>query len=331
MRSILAAFAWLAAAVAASPSGAAPVGNWTFHGFEPPASFTGEAGFRFEVGKAKTGKNLFDTTGSALVSRLTYDNLTMFPVEAYWRIDLNTGWFAKGFVGGGGFRKGTLQDEDFPPGISPYSATLSTLDNAYLLYTTLDAGYSVFRGPDFRVGAFVGYNFLRENITALGCDQIGANPFICGFFPIPQFIRGITQDNNWQSLRIGLNGETDITQRLKLNLDAAFLPVVRLTGTDAHWLRISSLRGDFNGPIPEEGNGWGYQLEGILSYQVTNAISVGVGGRYWHMQTNGHAHFEGHVNGFQAFPQVEDWKTDSVGAFLQTGIKFGPYPVVSSN
>jgi hypothetical protein len=194
VRSILAAFAWLAAAVAASPSGAAPAGagNWTFHGFEPPATFTGEAGLRFGVGKAKTGKNLFDTTGTALLSRLTYDNLTMFPIEAFWRLDLNTGWFVKGFVGGGGFRKGTLQDEDFPPGISPYSATLSTLDNAYLLYATFDGGYNVVRGADFRVGAFVGYNFLRQNITALGCNQIATNPFICGFFPIPQFIKGIS-------------------------------------------------------------------------------------------------------------------------------------------
>jgi outer membrane protease len=332
-RSILAAFTWLAAAVAASPSGAAPVGagNWTFHGFEPPASYTGEVGLRFWVGKAKTGKNLFDTTGSSLVSRLTYDNLSMFSAEAYGRLDLNTGWFVKGFVGGGGFRRGTLEDEDFPPGISPYSATLSHLDDSYPFYATFDAGYNVFRGPDFRLGAFVGYNFLRQNITALGCDQIATNPFICGFFPIPATIKGITQDNDWQSLRVGLNGQVDVTDRLKLSLDGAWLPVVRLTGTDAHWLRISTLPGDFSGPFPEEGWGWGCQLEAVLSYQVTNAISVGVGGRYWHMQTNGHAHFENHVNGFQAFPQVEDWKTDSIGAFLQTGLKFGPYPLISSN
>ena len=41
--------------------------------------------------------------------------------------------------------------------------------------------------------------------------------------------------------------------------------------------------------------------------------------------------FEGHVNGFLASPQPVDWKTDSVGVFLQTGLKFGPYPVISSN
>jgi hypothetical protein len=49
------------------------------------------------------------------------------------------------------------------------------------------------------------------------------------------------------------------------------------------------------------------------------------------MQTSGLAHFEGHVNGVQAFPQPVDWRTDSYGVFLQTGLKFGPYPIISSN
>jgi hypothetical protein len=331
-RSILRAFAWLVG-LAASLPGAASAGaaNWTFHAFDPPATFTGEVGLRFWYGKAKTGKSLFDPTGTAMVSRLTYDNLSIFSAEAYGRIDLNTGWFVKGFVGGGGFRRGTLTDEDFPPLTAPYSATVSTLDDSYPFYITSDIGYNVFRGGDFRLGAFVGYNFLRQNVSALGCSQIATNADICGTIPFPATITGITQDNNWNSLRVGLNGEADITERLKLSLDGAWLPVVLLSGTDAHWLRISTLPGDFSGPVPEDGHGWGYQLEGVLTYRVTDLISVGLGGRYWHMQTHGNTHFENHVNGFLAFPQPVDWKTDSYGVFLQTGLKFGPYPLISSN
>jgi outer membrane protease len=333
VKSNLAVLAWLAGTIAASPFGAAPAsaGDWAFHGLEAPATFTGEAGLRFWSGKAKTGKNLYDIGGAALVSRLTYDNLSIFSAEAYGRFDLNTGWFLKGLIGGGGFRKGTLTDEDFPPGIAPYSATLSTLDDSFPLYGSVDVGYNVFRGPDFRLGAFLGYNYMREVVSADGCGQIATNPFICGFFPIPATIKGITQQNNWSSLRVGLNGEVDVTSRLALNLDAAWLPVVLLNGTDAHWLRISTFPGDFSGPVPEDGTGWGYQLEGVLSYRVTNSLSVGIGGRYWHMQTKGLTHFEGHVNGFQAFPQPVDWKSDNYGVFLQTGLKFGPYPVISSN
>jgi outer membrane protease len=333
VKSILAASVWLVVAVAASLLGAAPAsaGNWTFHGLEPPSNYTGEAGLRFWYGKAKTGKNLYDSTGSFLISRLTYDNLSILSAEAYGRFDLNTGWFLKGLVGGGGFRKGTLTDEDFPPGISPYSATLSVLDESFPLYASVDGGYNLFRGPDFRVGAFVGYNYMREVVSAQGCGQIATNPFICGVFTIPATIKVITQDNNWGSLRVGLNGEVDITKQLRLSVDAAWLPMVWLNGTDAHWLRISAFPGDFSGPIPEDGTGWGYQLEGVLSYRVTDSISVGVGGRYWHMQTNGLTHFEGHINGFSALPQPVDWRTDNYGVFLQTGLKFGPYPIISSN
>jgi hypothetical protein len=82
--------------------------------------------------------------------------------------------------------------------------------------------------------------------------------------------------------------------------------------------------------VPEDGNGWGYQLEGFVSYRVNEWVNVGVGGRYWHMQTSGFSHFEGRVNGFLAFPQPVDWHTDKFGVFLQTGIKFGPNPIISS-
>jgi hypothetical protein len=333
MKSNLAASVRLAAAVAASLFCAAPAsaGNWTFHGLEPASAFTGEVGARMWYGKAKTGKNLFDPSGAFLLSRLSYDNLSLYSAEVYGRLDLNTGWFLKGLVGAGGYRNGTLKDEDFPPGISPYSATLSTLGNSYPFYFTVDAGYNVFRGPDFRVGAFVGYNFLQEVVSAKGCGQIATNPFICGVFPVPANVKVITQDNSWDALRVGLNGEVDITKQLKLNVDAAWLPMVWLNGTDSHWLRISTSPGDFSGPIPEDGTGWGYQLQGILSYQVNDSLTVGVGGRYWHMQTNGTTHFEGHVNGFQAMPQPVDWKTDSYGVFFQTGVKFGPHSIISSN
>jgi hypothetical protein len=333
VKSILLALGRLSVGLAASLFCALPAsaGDWTFHGLEAPATYTGEAGLRFWYGKGNTGKNLFDPSGSLLVSRLSYDNASIFSAEAYGRFDLNTGWFLKGLIGGGGFRQGTLKDEDFPPGIAPYSATLSILDDSFPLYATADVGYNVLRGPDFRVGAFVGYNYMREVVSAQGCGQIATNPFICGFFTVPDFVKVITQDNNWNSMRVGLNGEVDLTSRFKLGVDAAWLPMVWLNGTDAHWLRIGTDPGDFIGPVPEDGKGWGYQLEAVLSYRVTDAINVGVGGRYWHMQASGLTHFEGRVVGFAASPQPVDWKTDSYGVFIQTGLRFGPAPVIRSN
>ena len=59
-----------------------------------------------------------------------------------------------------------------------------------------------------------------------------------------------------------------------------------------------------------------------LSYQVTEYASVGIGGRYWHMQANG-SDKESFVGGPSVSLPV-DWKTDILGVFVQAGLKFGP-------
>ena len=100
---------------------------------------------------------------------------------------------------------------------------------------------------------------------------------------------------------------------------------------DAHWLRIGSSPGDFTGPVPEDGTGWGYQFDGFLAYRVNDAVSLGVGGRYWHMQSKGYTHFENHVVGVNTVPQVLQWKTDNYGVFFQSSIKLGPHPIFGAN
>jgi outer membrane protease len=261
---------------------------------------------------------------------LTYGDLSIFAAETYGRFDFDRGWFLKGYVGGGSFRKGNLTDEDFPPVLTPYSATLSVQEDGSPIYASVDGGFTIIRGGDFRVGAFVGFHYLNETVTAHGCTQIAFNPSICGVFPLPNQVEVITQDNNWYSLRVGIDASVEI-DRLKLSVDAAWLPYVWLYGSDAHWLRIGNLPGDFTDKIPEDGKGWGYQLEGFISYRVNEALSVGLGGRYWHMQTRGLTHFENRVVAFTAVPQVVDWKTHSYGVFLQGSIKLGPYAVLANN
>jgi hypothetical protein len=60
------------------------------------------------------------------------------------------------------------------------------------------------------------------------------------------------------------------------------------------------------------------QLETILSYAVSNAFSVGAGGRYWAMWAPGAS-----VDGFsQGCPcQAQPLRTERYGAFLQASYK----------
>jgi hypothetical protein len=294
-----------------------------------PASYVGDIGSRFWFGRAQTRKDLHDTSGSVLVSRLDYNDLGIFTGEVFSRLDFNNGWFLKGYAGGGGLFGGQLKDEDFPPVVVPYSATLSDNKSGSLIYGSIDAGIKLVRGPDFHVGAFVGYHVMRDYVDAMGCTQTAANPVICAG-GIASDVRVISQTNTWQALRLGLEASVEFDRRWRLTVDAAWLPFASLSGADSHLLRIGPSPGDFTGPIPEDGTGWGYQFDAIVSYRANDWISVGAGGRYWHVQAKGHTHFEGRVVGVDARPQVVHWRADHFGGFVQASIKFGPYSVAGN-
>jgi opacity protein-like surface antigen len=223
-----------------------------------------------------------------LASRLTYDNMNTNGGEVFARIDTAHNLMVKGFLGAG-TSGGKMNDEDWliffaPNLIIPYSNTVSDVDNR-IRYGTIDAGYDWLRGPSYKVAAFVGYNQLSQNMKALGCTQI-ANPFSDCNPPIPTSVLGITEDDTWKSIRLGVAADFMLLPRVKVSADAAYLPYVWFDGTDNHVLRALV--------SPEDGHGHGAQLDLTISYAVTDQLSLGVGGRYWTMATTtGETNFGG--------------------------------------
>lgn len=286
-----------------------------------------EVGLRFWYSSGRTSKDLFDTTGALLISRLTYSGLDALSGETFARWNHTSGVFVKGYLGIGAITKGNLQDEDFPPVTVPYSSTNSEIRNSAIFYGAIDVGYNFLRGPGYSLGAFVGYHYYDEQLNAYGCAQTGgAGSGIC----VPSIGTGvlaISNDGKWQSVRLGLNGQIMITDRLKLTADAAWLPYTRLDSADTHWLRTLNnppSPGFFTGPIPEDGTGnSGYQLEAVLSYAVTPNFNIGIGGRYWKMSTKGLTHFETAVFPPGAFAaQVLTFQTERYGVFAQGSVRF---------
>jgi hypothetical protein len=112
-------------------------------------------GITWEVGKRtwySTGrleKDLFDTTGSVLVSQLTYEHLTGISAEVYFRADHRSGVFAKGYLGGGSVSGGKMNDEDFPPVTVPYSNTRQEHKDGSLDYGSFDLGYMFWQQRGF--------------------------------------------------------------------------------------------------------------------------------------------------------------------------------------
>ena len=282
----------------------------------PPMVASGwevEGGGRYWYSSGRFQKDLGAGPGvtNVLNSRLTYTS-TGNSGEFFARIDSPYRVFVKGFIGGGSLNNGTMNDEDwllFANSV-PYSNTVSSV-SGNMTYGTIDLGFNGLQGQYYKAGPFVGYNSYTENKSAYGCTQI-SNPNSDCVPAIPTSTLAITENDQWRSLRVGVNGEVMLTQSLKLSGDVAYLPYVKFTGTDDHVLRALV--------SPESGTGQGVQLEGIISYYVTPAFSIGAGGRYWAMWSdNSYTNFGGAPCPCQALPV----KTERYGTFLQAAYKFG--------
>jgi hypothetical protein len=173
----------------------------------PIAQWESEIGGRYWYSVGRTEKNLFGFPGGPpiFLSRLTYTNLQAHSGEAFGRLEHLSGFFIKGFAGGGGITGGNLQDEDFPPIPGGYSSTNSDQRDGRLAYATVDLGWT-WRSEGIKLGFFGGYFYNFERVNAFGCTQAAANPFIC-VPPIPSSVLAITQDTSWNAVRVGFNGE----------------------------------------------------------------------------------------------------------------------------
>jgi outer membrane protease len=256
----------------------------------PSASGTEiEAGVRYVHGWGQFHKDLAVQNLASLASRLTYDSTGTDGAELFARVDTDFNVVVKGVLGTG-TGGGNMNDEDWglpsPPfaAFVPYSNTLSGVDER-INYAIVDLGYDWWRGETYKVTPFIGYSYFQQNMSALGCEQIANQNSDCAT-AIPESVVGIIEDDTWRALRLGAAVSFGLAPDLTLSGEAAYLPYVSFMGTDDHVLR--SLLS------PEEGHGLGVQLEAMLSYAVTDAFSVGVGGRYWSMwTTSGTVNFGG--------------------------------------
>jgi opacity protein-like surface antigen len=279
-----------------------------------------EFGSRYWRGTGKYTKNLFNDM-NALVSRLTYNRLTSNSAEGFWQLNHDSGVFLKGYVGGGSINSGQLTDEDFPPGII-YSRTNSEQKNGALNYLSVDLGYHFFTNQRWQIGGFAGYHYWMEQYNAFGCTQTATNGTVCTSTPlIPEQVDALNNNAIWNSLRLGLNATLELTERLNLTTDIAYVRS-NLTAHDFHNLR-PSIRG-----LLENGSGNGTQLDAILNWKLTRDLGIGVGGRWWRVATSGYSHFEEVDASGQ--PQPMNVTQDSYGLLLQANYKFDDTPLFST-
>ena len=254
-------------------------------------------------------------------SKLTWNDLKTDSSELFGRIDTPSNIFVSGFAGVGLTASGGQNDEDFhePPPDQAYNNTFST-NNGSIKYAVADIGYDLLRGAGYKVGPFVGYTVFDQYIFKSGCQQVASTTGNCSAVPhLPGSQLIGSEDMRWQALRVGLSGQVSITDRLKLTADAAYLPDVTYNWLDDHLER--------NLQWSNWGHGIGVQTQAVLSYDVTDRLSLGVGGRYWALwSTSGERiTFPG-----SGAPQPTRNTIDVLGVFVQTSYRFAPNGAVAA-
>jgi len=283
----------------------------------PVSQWEVEVGGRYWFSSGRMRKDVFGFTGvsdNVFLSRLTWTGLSAWSPEIFGRVDHLSGFFVKGFVGGGDITTGNLQDEDFPPVTVPYSSTNSEQHDGRLAYAVIDAGWG-WRSREYRFGFFGGYQYQREKVNGFGCVQTAANPFICAP-TIPSSVLAITQVTTWNAVRLGFNAEWRYGNWIA-DADVAWLPFAWLTADDTHWLR------PFN--APESGvsvSNW--QVEGLVRYRFANGFSLGAGGRYWRIDSS----FAQTTPNVIGIPQTIGVVSERWGGFVQASYKFGELPAL---
>lgn len=240
-----------------------------------------EGGVRYWYSSGRS-QNENEAAPGVVLSRLTYGRMPAHSGELFGRIDMPQNIFVKGFIGLGSITGGTHNDEDWGldaglPGVpapTAYEVTQSDLSGS-LKYATADLGFNLLRNPDGKIGVFVGYNTFESTMNAFGCSQM-VQPLsgICSP-PMSSGTFTLTQNDRWQSLRLGVAAEARVFDRFTISGDVAYLPYAQFRGQDTHRLRQPVAY------FPQEGRGRGVQAELILSYQATENFSLGIGGRYW--------------------------------------------------
>jgi hypothetical protein len=254
--------------------------------FPSPFAFEGGARYWYSI-----GQNRFAFTNNTFpfgnpTSTLDWDRMQGHSGELFARVDhLPSGFFAKGLVGGGVLKGGDMDDLDFLISQINFSNTTSAVDGNNLSYAMIDLGYS-FEVPSagVRYGAFVGYHYWHEKMTAFGvlCNPDQFNQAFCGpagAVVVPFSTPVDIFETTWHAIRLGADARFQLYDRWSISGEIAFVPYAWMTNDDSHLLRTDL------GPVPNIiTHGWrgmGGEAEAFVNYKVLPHFEIGAGVRYW--------------------------------------------------
>jgi hypothetical protein len=242
----------------------------------PGASATVSANAWWSIGSSTWEHDIFGlgVAGSKLDWQDVESPVVMVTGDFAWRYLV-----LSASVGLGQVTDGTFIDDDFILG-SVFSRTESTVSDGRIRLFNANVGLRPVRWRDSqgRLGfmdVLVGYQFWREEYEAFG-----AVPRI-GSIAVPSNVKVITHEWEWRSARIGGRVEAPLWRSLNYRVSAFFLPWSSLEVRDTHHLRDDLAQNP--SVITTATGGFGYQIDGSLTYTFFHGLAVEAGFRYWHV------------------------------------------------
>ena len=219
-------------------------------------------------------------------SVLEYEDVDTTVLEFAARVPLPASFFVRGYIGLGVIQigDGNLRDDDFLAGQVLSSSTDSVIAHTDVFYVTLDVGRPILSGPSGSLSPIVGFQYWREEYEAFGVFNR-----LTGVQTVPTSTAVVTNTVEWLSIRLGAIALIQLTPPpgLSLSIDAVFIPFTDMHNEDSHLLRTSPA--DL-GPAPNiimDGNGWGFQGDTELGYEIIPDLIASIRFRYWTMMSDG--------------------------------------------
>jgi len=300
-----------AAALALAPPAAAQIEPFA----APGTSGSVSANAWWSWGNSTWEHDIFDlgVAGSKLDWQDIESPVAMISGEFAWRFLV-----VSGAVGLGPVLDGTFIDDDFILG-SVFSRTRSTVEDGEVMTVNADVGVRALRWRDTQgqrghLDVLVGYYYWREEYEAFG-----AVPLI-GPISIPANVKAITHEWEWHGARVGARLDAPVWKNLRYRLSLFFLPWSALEVRDVHHLRDDLAQNP--SIVSDATGGFGFQIEGSVTYRIVHGLSVEVGVRYWQVSMDdGRVTFR-HADGTTTTHRLVEGTTDRFGPYAGLTYRF---------
>ena len=178
----------------------------------------------------------------------------------------------------------------------------------------LESGVALFNSASNQIGAFISEQGAKTQLSVYGC-LTGASGPICNIGGKPEHIYlrqapGVIGTVGGVGA-VGLAGDLHVMDRIRVSGELVWQPYMASGANDTTWTTHN-----MSGVRQAGAGGAGFKTEWVLSYDFTNALSAGLGGRY------SVANPEAIDSRFGALaPPKSDQR--SFGAFFQLQYRFG--------